>query len=150
MRISASIIAACMILCSTYGCVPKSANVQQKVVPPDKSLYETGSDYLNRGLFIQARMTFRTLIDTYPDSDMAAEATFAMADSFYDEGGTENWIQAEAGFFLFESTFGEKYRIEHENDAVARPRSAVCGSGFERDSKFSAVVSAKRFYSCHQ
>ena len=35
---------------------------------------------------------------TYPDSEMAPEAHFGMGDSFYEEGGTENLLQAENQF----------------------------------------------------
>jgi len=87
--------------------VPKSAKLQKSVVPPDKTLFETGADYLNKGQYIRARLSFQTLISTYPDSDMAAEAIFATADSFYDEGGTENLLQAEdqyKNFIIFYPT----------------------------------------------
>jgi outer membrane protein assembly factor BamD len=76
------------------GCTQKSAKLQRSVVPPDKTLYETGSDYLKKGQYIKSRLTFQTLISTYPDSDMASEAYFAVADSYYEEGGTENLLQA--------------------------------------------------------
>jgi len=83
------------ILCYSYGCAPKSAKLQKSVVPPDKTLFETGKNYLQRGQYTKSRLTFQTLISTYPDSDMASDAVFAMADSYYEEGGTENLLQAE-------------------------------------------------------
>jgi outer membrane assembly lipoprotein YfiO len=79
----------------SWSCAQKSAKLQKSVVPPDKTLFETGSDYLKKSQYIKARLAFQTLINTYPDSDMAAESYFAIADSFYDEGGTENLLQAE-------------------------------------------------------
>ena len=82
------------LLCLS-GCVQKSAKLQKSVVPPDKTLYDTGSDYLKKGQYIKARLAFQTLLSTYPDSEMAEEAYFAMGDSFYEEGGTENLLQAE-------------------------------------------------------
>jgi outer membrane assembly lipoprotein YfiO len=85
----------CLIFLGSWGCAPKSAKLQKSVVPPDKTLYETGSDYLKKSQYIKARLTFQTLINTYPDSDMAAESYFAIADSYYDEGGTENLLNAE-------------------------------------------------------
>ena len=83
------------ILLSLWGCGPKSAKLQKSVVPPDKTLFETGSDYLGKGQYIRARLAFQTLMNTYPDSDMAADAVLAIGDSYYDEGGTENLLQAE-------------------------------------------------------
>jgi outer membrane assembly lipoprotein YfiO len=89
------------IFLASWGCAPKSAKLQKSVVPPDKTLFETGSDYLKRSSFIKARLAFQTLINTYPDSDMAAESYFAIADSYYDEGGTENLLNAEEQYKNF-------------------------------------------------
>ncbi len=84
-----------------WGCAPKSARLQKSVVPPDKALFETGSEYLRKSQYIRARLAFQTLINTYPDSEMAAESYFAVGDSFYEEGGTENLLQAEDQFTNF-------------------------------------------------
>jgi outer membrane protein assembly factor BamD len=77
------------------GCGQKGAKLQKSVVPPDKTLFETGQEYLSKSQYIKARLAFQTLISTYPDSELSADAYLAMGDSFYDEGGTENIIQAE-------------------------------------------------------
>jgi len=84
-----------LFLLSVWGCGQKGAKLQKSVVPPDKTLYETGSEYLKKSQYIKARLAFQTLINTYPDSDMAAESYLAIGDSFYSEGGTENLLQAE-------------------------------------------------------
>ena len=84
-----------LFLFSVWGCGQKGARLQKSVVPPDKTLYETGSEYLKKSQYIKARLAFQTLIYTYPDSDMAAESYLAIGDSFYNEGGTENLLQAE-------------------------------------------------------
>jgi len=78
-----------------FGCVQKSAQLQKGIAPPDRTLFENGISSLQKGQYIRARLTFQTLLNTYPDSDMASEAYFAMGDTFYEEGGTENFLQAE-------------------------------------------------------
>ncbi len=83
------------LLAGLVGCSQKSARLQKGVVPPDQTLFDTGSDYLQKGQYIKSRLAFQTLLNTYPDSEVAAEAYFAMGDSFYEEGGTENLLQAE-------------------------------------------------------
>lgn len=88
----------CSLLVFSWGCAQKSAKLQKSVVPPDKTLFETGSEYLKKSQYLKARLTFQNLIMTYPDSEMAAEAHFALGDSFYEEGGTENLLQAENQF----------------------------------------------------
>jgi outer membrane protein assembly factor BamD len=82
-------------LLTVWGCGQKGAKLQKSVVPPDKTLFETGEEYLGKSQFIKARLAFQTLINTYPDSDLTSESYMAIGDSFYDEGGTENLLQAE-------------------------------------------------------
>jgi outer membrane protein assembly factor BamD len=104
MRLKLRYVLIGAILCYSYGCAPKSAKLQKSVVPPDKTLFETGENYLKRGQYIKSRLSFQTLINTYPDSEMASEAVFKMADSYYEEGGTENLLQAEdeySNFIIF-------------------------------------------------
>jgi outer membrane protein assembly factor BamD len=95
MRLKMQYIFWGVILCYSYGCAPKTASLQKSVVPPDKTLFETGDNYLKKGQFIKSRLSFQTLINTYPESEVAKDAVFAMADSYYIEGGTENLLQAE-------------------------------------------------------
>ncbi len=73
----------------------KGARLQKSVVPPDKTLFQTGNEFLDRSQYTQARLAFQTLIRTYPGSELEADAYFAMGDSYYKEGGTENLLMAE-------------------------------------------------------
>lgn len=83
------------VLTCLWGCGPKGARLQKSVVPPDKTLFETGAEYLKKSQYIKARLAFQTLINTYPDSELSADSYLAIGDSFYDEGGTENLLQSE-------------------------------------------------------
>jgi outer membrane assembly lipoprotein YfiO len=78
-----------------FGCAQKSAQLQKGIAPPDRTLFERGQYYLEKGQYTPARIALQTLLNTYPDSDVAADAYFAMGDTFYEEGGTENLLQAE-------------------------------------------------------
>ena len=88
------VIALLGVLTMYFGCVQKSAQLQKGIAPPDRTLFETGEAYLKNGQYNRARLTFQNLLNTYPDSDVAADAYFAMGDTFYEEGGTENLLQA--------------------------------------------------------
>ena len=98
MKYTISSVFLCAILICSSGCEQKSAKLQKSVIPPDKTLFETGSDNLKHGHYVRARLAFQNLMMTYPDSEMAPEAHFGMGDSFYEEGGTENLMQAENQF----------------------------------------------------
>jgi outer membrane protein assembly factor BamD len=101
MRFGVRCILMGAMLCYVYGCGPKSAKLQKSVVPPDKALFETGSNFLKKGDYIKSRLAFQNLITTYPESELTADAYFSMGDSFYEEGGTENYIQAEEEYKNF-------------------------------------------------
>jgi outer membrane protein assembly factor BamD len=72
---------------------------------PDKILYEKGLKDLEKGRFEVARLTFQTLLNTYPDSDYKEKAKLAIADSFFKQGGTSGLIQAEAEYKDFMTFF---------------------------------------------
>ena len=101
MRRTVCSVFLCVILFYSWGCEQKSAKLQKSVVPPDKTLYETGSEYLKKSQYIKARLAFQTLMNTYPDSDMAPNALLSIGDSYYDEGGIENLLQAEDSYKNF-------------------------------------------------
>jgi outer membrane protein assembly factor BamD len=85
----------CQLLLLSWGCAQKSASLQKSVVPPDQTLFETGTKFLEKGQYIRSRLALQTMINTYPDSEMTADAYYAIGDSYYEEGGTQNWLQAE-------------------------------------------------------
>jgi outer membrane assembly lipoprotein YfiO len=95
MKSKVRYILLCIILLYSWGCPQKSAKLQKSIAPPDKTLYETGMDYLKKNQYIKARLALQNLMSTYPDSEMAPDAVLAIGDSYYDEGGTQNLLLAE-------------------------------------------------------
>ena len=61
---------------------------------PDKVLYERAQASVQKSHYVEARLDFQTLINTYPDSEYLAKAKLGVADSFYKEGGTSSLTQA--------------------------------------------------------
>ena len=91
-------------------------NAQQGTLPPDveaghsqpgnsdssdESLYETGLKLFERQQYKEARQVFEKLIDTFPSSRFGAPSLLAIADSFYNEGGTENRYWALRNYYKF-------------------------------------------------
>ncbi len=85
-----------VFVCACGG--QKSAGLQESAEAPDKILYENGAQFLAKNHFIKARLSFQTLINTYPDSEYTPKAFLSIADSFYEEGGRPNLMQAEAQY----------------------------------------------------
>ena len=85
---------------------PISKDTQQ----PDKVLFDKSINDIEHGRYEVARLTLNTLINTYDTSEYLAKAKLAIADSWYREGGTHAWAQAEAeykDFKLFYPTMQE-------------------------------------------
>jgi len=79
------------------------ANIDSK--QPDKALYDRSMDSMNHGRYQEARTLLETLINTYPDSEYIARAKLAVGDSWYREGGTAAWQQAEVEYKDFQTFF---------------------------------------------
>lgn len=79
------------------------ANIDSK--QPDKGLYDRALDSMKHGRYQEARTLLETLINTYPDSEYIARAKLAVGDSWYQEGGTAAWQQAEVEYKDFETFF---------------------------------------------
>jgi outer membrane protein assembly factor BamD len=102
------IVLLSLVLASASACTNKRvqnplANVGSK--QPDKVLFDRAMDALKHNRFDVARMTLQTLINTYPDSEYIARAKLAVADSWYDEGGSTALTQAEIEYKDFITFF---------------------------------------------
>ncbi|HEX3154087.1 MAG TPA: outer membrane protein assembly factor BamD, partial [Candidatus Angelobacter sp.] len=79
------------------------ANIDSK--QPDKTLFDRSMDSMKKAHYQEARTLLETLINTYPDSEYIARAKLAVGDSWYQEGGTAAWQQAEAEYKDFQTFF---------------------------------------------
>ncbi len=79
------------------------ANVDSK--QPDKVLFDRAEDAMKHGKYDVARLSLQTLINTYPDSEYVARAKLAIGDSWYAEGGTAGYTQAESEYKDFITFF---------------------------------------------
>jgi outer membrane protein assembly factor BamD len=71
----------------------------------DKVLYERALNDLQHNRFETARLSFQTLINTYPDSEYLAKAKLSIADSYFKEGGATGLTQAVAQYQDFITFF---------------------------------------------
>jgi outer membrane protein assembly factor BamD len=104
-RISIVVLASLLVLagCSNRKVSNPIANVDSK--QPDKVLFDRAMDAMKHNRFDVARLTLQTLINTYPDSEYIARAKLAVADSWYNEGGSASLTQAEIEYKDFITFF---------------------------------------------
>jgi outer membrane protein assembly factor BamD len=98
MKVLRTICILILVGLAVGACGQKSAGLQEGAAAPDTQLFESGMTYLEKSQFIKARLSFQTLINTYPDSEFTPASFLAIADSYYDEGGSSNLLQAEAQY----------------------------------------------------
>lgn len=72
---------------------------------PDKILYQKSIDAINHGHYDVGRLTLQALLNTYPDSEYLAKAKLAIADSYFEQGGTAGLTEAEAEYKDFQTFF---------------------------------------------
>jgi outer membrane protein assembly factor BamD len=72
---------------------------------PDKQLYDKAFAQQKQGHFDVARLDLQTLLNTYPDSQYQMRAKLAVADSWYQEGGSAALAQAEQEYKDFITFF---------------------------------------------
>ena len=80
------------------SCGQKSAGLQEAAIAPDTMLFENGMKFLDKNQYIKARLSFQTLMNTYPDSEHTPASFLAIGESYYHEGGTTSLLQAEAQY----------------------------------------------------
>ena len=79
------------------------ANVASK--QPDKELFDKAMLALKKGRFDVARLDLQTMLNTYPESEYRMRAKLAVGDSWFKEGGTAAYTQAEAEYKDFITFF---------------------------------------------
>lgn len=102
-KVITSIALACALLLP--GCVNKKvknpmAGIDSK--QPDKGLFDSAMTAMRKGRYQEARTLLQTLINTYPASEFIARAKLALGDSWYAEGGSASWAQAEIEYKDFQ------------------------------------------------
>jgi outer membrane protein assembly factor BamD len=72
---------------------------------PDKALYDKAEDAVKHGRYDVARLLLQDLLNTYQESQYMMRAKLAIADSWYQEGGTAALTQAEQEYKDFITFF---------------------------------------------
>jgi len=120
-----SLAAVLVLSLSVGGCFfggkKKAAAPQDLGQEPDKVLYERAVEDIGKKKYDVARLTLQTLINAYPDSDYLAKAKLAIADSYYEEGGSAAFTHAEVEYKDFITFFPNAPEAPY-----AQYRAAMC------------------------
>jgi outer membrane protein assembly factor BamD len=72
---------------------------------PDKELYDKAMLALKKGHYDVCRLDLQTLLNTYPDSEYQMRAKLGIGDSWFKEGGSAAYTQAESEYKDFITFF---------------------------------------------
>lgn len=95
---------------------------------PDKVLFETAADDMEHGRYEKARLVLQALMNTYDTSEYLANAKFAIAESWYRQGGARGMAQAEAAF----KDFIVFYKLTEQ---AAEAQMKICKMQFDQMEK---------------
>lgn len=76
------------------GCASRRGVVPEGTLDPDKFLFQRGTEALEKKRWLTSREYFRTLIDTYPQSQLRAEAKLGIGDTYLGEKTAEAFVLA--------------------------------------------------------
>jgi outer membrane protein assembly factor BamD len=96
-----------------------SADIATLAAGTDRVLWESGSKALERKQYITARQYLGRLIESFPSSPHQPLARLSRADSFFREGGTENYVLAANDYREFTSVYPSHPRSDYAQLQVA-------------------------------
>ncbi len=124
------VAAALAALLFAGGCRKKAYEnpIAKDTQQPDKVLFDSAMSDVEHGRYEKARLVLQTLMNTYDTSEYLAKAKLLVADSWYREGGTHGFAQAEAeykDFILFYPNMEE----------AAEAQEKICNMQFQEMDK---------------
>jgi len=126
-----------LVLASGCGKKKYENPITKDTQQPDKVLFDRAVDDIEHARYEQARLTLQTLMNTYDTSEYLAKAKLAVADSWYREGGTHGFAQAEAEYKDFELFYPQL-------EEAAEAQEKVCKMQFQQMDKSERDLSHAR------
>jgi outer membrane protein assembly factor BamD len=83
------------------GCSSHQIDLEALSSASDEIVWEAGQKAVEKKDWESARQYFRRLIDAFPQSEHQAGARVAVADSYFEEGGTANYVLAVSAYREF-------------------------------------------------
>jgi outer membrane protein assembly factor BamD len=92
-------IAAALLL--TAGCGGTRPDIATLASNSDQVIWEAGQKAAEKKQWESARQHFKRIIEGFPQSQVGPQARLALADSYFQEGGTGNYILAVSAYREF-------------------------------------------------
>jgi outer membrane protein assembly factor BamD len=111
-----------LALCAlAVGCASGTANVSLLSSPSDQVVWDAAQKSVKKKEWTAARQYLRRIVDAFPQSQHQADARIALADAYFDEGGTANYVLAASTYREFLALYPQ-----HAKSDFAQFRVAEC------------------------
>jgi outer membrane protein assembly factor BamD len=95
------------------GCASKSLDLQALSSPSDQVVWEAGQKAVEKKDYESARQYFKRLIDAFPQSVHQPDARIGVADAYFEEGGTGNYVLAVSSYREFLTLYPSHPRSDY-------------------------------------
>jgi outer membrane protein assembly factor BamD len=89
------------LLLALPACSSHQLNLEALSSASDQVIWEAGAKAVEKKDWDSARQYFRRLIDAFPQSEHQPDARIALADSYFEQGGTANYVLAVSSYREF-------------------------------------------------
>jgi outer membrane protein assembly factor BamD len=103
------------------ACGGHQLDLQALASASDQILWDAAQKAAANKDWTSARQYYKRLVDAFPQSEHQPEARIALADTYFDEGGTGNWILAVSAYREFLTLYPQ-----HPRSDYAQFRAAEC------------------------
>jgi len=110
MKRTAWALSAALLLASCGGTRPDIATLASN---SDQVIWEAGQKAAEKKQWEAARQHFKRIIEGFPQSQVGPQARLALADSYFQEGGTGNYILAVSAYREFLTFFPTHARSDY-------------------------------------
>jgi outer membrane protein assembly factor BamD len=94
-------LAALAVLLLAWSCASSQVDLEKLSSASDEIVWEAGQKAVQKKSWESARQYFRRIVDAFPQSSHQADARIALADSYFEEGGTANYVLAVSSYREF-------------------------------------------------
>ena len=104
------VLAACLAASCGKG---RKADIATLASNSDQVVWEAGEAALKKKQWDAARQHFRRIVDGFPQSELGPAARIALGDSYFQEGGTGNYILAVSAYREFLTLYPSHPRSDY-------------------------------------
>jgi outer membrane assembly lipoprotein YfiO len=94
------------------GCA-KSVDLSLLSSPSDAVVWEAGQKAVQKKDWASARQYFKRIVDAFPQSEHQPDARLAVANSYFEEGGTANYVLAASSYHEFLTLYPQHQRSDY-------------------------------------